>query len=369
MLPGPTYVYECSNCNGLFHRRSISSGNTLRARYRSDGRMDAPMLPTTPLLTACPHCKSVVFWPETTTVASYETYIPRFFSSAEPDPKQIEYEKQQFALKTKYKGEPGYADATSTQVAEFLKNHELSVIHETSLRMLFWWLSNDDRMASNRGALNPDEHENLKKLLRLLGQASEAMMLLNAEIYRELGEFEPAKRCLDFDFQKNQAARAEQLMRAIEEESTLPFRFVSNDNQYDYEYAWIQRRYSPEDPTKYSFADLNPPVFKIGNRDWWVKVLGMLCHNWALIEWNSGGSATVYFFQDAPHGDRPAIIDSIDFPSVLNARQGLTHNDFKLLKSYPGPWMGCEPKGFICDNRSESNKLYSNGKYWHAIGE
>jgi len=97
--------------------------------------------------------------------------------------------------------------------------------------------------------------------------------------------------------------------------------------------------------------------------------LGMLCHNWALIEWNSGGSATVYFFQDVPHGDRPAIIDSLDFQSVLEARQGLLNNDFKLLRSYPGPWMGCEPKGFIYDNRSEANKLYSNGKYWHAIGE
>ena len=165
MLPGPTYVYECSNCHGLFNRRSISSGNTLRARYRSDGRMDAPMLPTTPLLTACPHCKSAVFWPETTTVASYETYIPRFFSSSEPDPKQIEYEEQQFALETKYKGEPEYADATSAQVAQFLNNHELSEKHETSLRMQFWWFFNDDRLGSNGQPLSTAVRENLKKLL------------------------------------------------------------------------------------------------------------------------------------------------------------------------------------------------------------
>ena len=369
MLPGPTYVYECSQCHGLFSRRSISSGNTLRARFRSDGRMDAPMLPTTPLLSACPHCKKPVFWPKTKELAMYETYTRRYFSNLEADPKQLEFERQQFELETHYKDAPEYKEVTATQMAEFLNGLEFSEKHEPTLRMQFWWVSNDERMASGRQVLNPDEHENLKKLLRLIGQGSEAMMLLNAEIYRELGEFEPAKRCLDFDFQENQAARAEQLMRAIEEESTLPFQFVSNDNQYDYEYAWIQRRYSPEDPTKYSFADLNPPVFKIGNRDWWVKVLGMLCHNWALIEWNSGGSATVYFFQDAPHGDRPAIIDSIDFPSVLKARQGLTHNDFKLLRSYPGPWMGCEPKGFICDNRSESNKLYSNGKYWRGEDE
>lgn len=366
MLPGPTYVYECSNCRGLFRRRSISSGNTFNARYRSDGRMDAPMLPTTPLLTACPHCNLPVFWPDTNVVASYETYIPRFFSNSESDPTQIEYEKQQFELETKYSGEPEYAEANSKQVAEFLKHKELSDKHEHSLRMQFWWLSNDDRMEGKSDALSPEERANLMKLLQLVGQASDSMLLLSAEIYRELGQFEESKRCLDFDFQGNQAAMAEQLMRAIEEGNTLPFRFVSRDNQYDYEYAWVERRYSPEEPEKFNFADLKPPVFKISNRDWWVKVLGMLCHNWALIELNSGGSATVFFFQDCPHGSRPAIVDSLEFPSVLEARQGLARNEFRLLKSYPGPWMGCEPKGFIYDNRNERNKIYSNGKYWRG---
>jgi hypothetical protein len=364
MLPGPTYVYECSKCHGLFRRRSIASGNTFNARYRSDGRMDAPMLPTTPLLTACPHCNSPVFWPDTNVVASYETYIPRFFSISEPDPTQIEYEKQQFELETKYSGEPEYAEANSKQVAEFLKHKELSDKHEHSLRMQFWWLSNDDRMEGKCDALSPEERANLNKLLQLVGQGSDSMLLLSAEIYRELGQFEESKRCLDFDFQGNQAAMAEQLMRAIEEENILPFRFVSRDNQYDYEYAWVERRYSPEDPSKYNFANLNPPVFKISNRDWWVKVLGMLCHNWALIERNPDGNATVYFFQDTPHGDRPAIIDSLEFPSVLNARQALFRNDFQILSRYPGPWMGCEPKGFIYDNRNERNKIYSNGHYW-----
>jgi hypothetical protein len=230
MLPGPTYVYECSKCHGLFNRRSISSGNTLRARYRSDGRMDAPMLPTTPLLTACPHCESPVFWPDAIEVTSYETYLPRFFSSSEPDPKQVEYEKHQIALERKYQGEPEYAYTTSTQVAEFLKNNVLSDKHEYSLRMQLWWLSNDDRIEVNRELLSSEESENLTKLLQLLKQGSDSMLLI-AEIYRELGQFKEAKHCLDFDFQDNKAAMAEQLMRAIEEENTLPFRFVSSDNQ------------------------------------------------------------------------------------------------------------------------------------------
>ena len=364
MLPGPSYVYECSSCHSLFSRRSISSGNTLRARYRSDGRMDAPMLPTTPLLSACPHCKTPVFWPKTKELAKYETYARKYFSTSEPDSKQLEFEKQQFELETRYKDAQQYSEVTATQIAEFLNGLEFSEKHEPTLRMQFWWVSNDERMANGREVLNAEERENLKELLQLLGNDNDSMMLLSSEIYREMGAFLEAKRCLDYDFKDHKAAMAEQLMRAIEEENTLPFRFVSSDSQYDYEYAWIQRRYSSEEPENFNCADLKPPVFKIDNRDWWVKVLGMLLHNWALIECNPEGNATVYFFQDCPHGSRPAIVDSLEFPSVMKARQGLSQNGFQLLKSYPGPWMGCEPKGFILDNRNEQNKIYSNGKYW-----
>jgi hypothetical protein len=141
--------------------------------------MDAPMLPTTPLLTACPHCKSPVFWPDTNVVASYETYIPRFFSLSEPDPKQLEYEKQQAELETKYKGEPEYAEATSSQVAEFLKKNELSEKHEHSLRMQFWWVTNDERTSGKRDALSSEERANLSKLLQLVGQGSDSMLLLS----------------------------------------------------------------------------------------------------------------------------------------------------------------------------------------------
>lgn len=364
MLPGQTYVYECSQCHGLFSRRSISSGNTLRARYRSDGRMDAPMLPTTPLLSACPHCKTPVFWPKTKELVKYETYTRRYFSNSEPDPKELEFERQQFELETQYKDVPQYIEVTANQISEFLNGLEFSDKHEPTLRMQFWWVSNDERMINCREVLNAEERENLNKLLQLLGHDNDSMLLLSAEIYREMGEFQEAELCLDSEFKDHKAGMAEQIMRAIEKENTLPFMFVSSDDQYDYEYAWIERRYSPENPARYNFADLKPPVFKISNRDWWVKVLGMLSHNWALIEWNSGGSATVYFFQDCSHGSRPAIVDSLEFPSVLKARQGLEQNGFNLLKSYPGPWMGCEPKGFIYDNRSEKNKIYSNGKFW-----
>jgi hypothetical protein len=214
-----------------------------------------------------------------------------------------------------------------------------------------------------------DEQENLQKMLRLIDQNTDSHLLLRAEIFRQLGQFSDAEYMLDFDFDDADAARAEQLMLAISRKDTFPFQFVGRDEAYDYETAWQARRYEPEDPSKFNFAELTPPVFKIGNRDWWVKVLGMLCHNWALIERNDDGTVTVYFFQDQGGKERPAIIDSLSFAGVREARNGLKRNGFELLKTYPGPWMGCEPKGFIYDDRCAGNLIYSKLGYWNLSGE
>ena len=56
MLPGPKLIYRCTACAGLFARRTLASGNTLGAQFRSDGSFKARMLPQTPALVACPHC-------------------------------------------------------------------------------------------------------------------------------------------------------------------------------------------------------------------------------------------------------------------------------------------------------------------------
>lgn len=369
MLPGPTYVYECLFCGGHYERRSISSGNTSRAKFRSDGQMSAPMLPTTPLLVACPHCKTSVFWPNVKEMDSYDRYVPGFFSNSKPDPDTIAYKTRQEELAQRYKDVPDYAEVTPDQLLKFIQNQVYLAEHELLLRMQFWGLINDERLASNRQELKPQERENLQRIQMLIGFGSHTLFLLHAEILRELSSFEDAKKILDFDFFDDMAARAEQLMLAIEQKNSMPFEFAAREDQYEYEYAWIARRYAPEDPSKYNFADLKPPVFKIGNRDWWVKVLGMLSHNWALIERNPDGCATVYFFQDQGSKERPSIIDSLEFPTVLKAKQGLIRNGFALLQGYPGPWMGCEPKGFICDSRGERNKIYSTGKFWSLENE
>jgi hypothetical protein len=365
MLPGPSYVYECPSCNGLFVRRSISSGNTSRAKFRSDGQMSAPMLPTTPLLVACPHCKSSIFWPTSKEVDSYETYdMTGFFDVGLISPENLALRAEKKAKKLKYLDVARYEQASPAQIDEFIQNGGFDSSYEFPLRLLLWQRCNDERLGVGRVDLNFDEQENLQRLLLLIDQSSDSHLLLRAEIFRELGEFGDARRMLDFDFDEALAARAEQLMLAIDRKDTLPLQFVGRDEEYDYEYAWGARRYAPEDPKKFNFAELTPPVFKISNRDWWVKVLGMLCHNWALIERNDDGTATAYFFQDQGGKERPAVIDSLSFVGVREAREGLKRNGFELLKTYPGPWMGCEPQGFIYDGREANNLVYSQLGYW-----
>jgi hypothetical protein len=365
MLPGPSYVYECQSCNGLFVRRSISSGNTSRAKFRSDGQMSAPMLPTTPLLVACPHCKSSIFWPTAIKVDSYETYdLTGIFDVGEMLPESLVLRLEKKAKKQKYQDVVRYEQASPQQIFAFIQGGRFESSFELPLRLLCWQRCNDDRLEVGRVGLESDERENLQKLLLLIDQNTDSHRMLRAEIFRQLAQFDEARFMLDYDFDDEAAARAEQLVLAIERKDTLPFQFVGRDEEYDYETAWLARRYEPEDPTKFNFAELTPPVFKVSNRDWWVKVLGMLCHNWALIERNDDNTATVYFFQDQGGKERPAIIDSLSFAGVREARDALKRNGFEILKTYPGPWMGCEPKGFIYDNRGAGNFVYSQRGYW-----
>jgi hypothetical protein len=323
------------------------------------------MLPTTPLLVACPHCKSSIFWPTSKEVDSYETYdTTGFFDVGLISPENLALRAEKKAKKLKYLDVASYEQASPAQIVEFIQDGRFDSSYELPLRLLCWQRCNDERLEVGRFGLEFDEQENLQKLLLLIDQSSDSHLLLRSEIFRELGEFGDARRLLDFDFDEDMAARAEQLMLAIERKDSLPFQFVGRDEEYDYEYAWGARRYAPEDPKKFNFAELTPPVFKISNRDWWVKVLGMLCHNWALIERNDDDTATVYFFQDQGGKERPAIIDSLSFEGIREARDGLKRNGFEFLKSYPGPWMGCEPKGFIYDNREAGNFIYSQLGYW-----
>ena len=61
MIPGPTYVYACPDCQYRVTKRSLASGNTFGATHYSDMRVDAPNMPSYPRITKCERC-DCTFW-------------------------------------------------------------------------------------------------------------------------------------------------------------------------------------------------------------------------------------------------------------------------------------------------------------------
>jgi hypothetical protein len=124
------------------------------------------------------------------------------------------------------------------------------------------------------------------------------------------------------------------------------------------------------------FDPSGPPLFPISSNDWWVKVLEMLQHNWALIE-ERNGKFTVYFFHDEgttkcfPKGytlsqirNRCAVVDSLEFDSLEGAQDALRRNHFERLEENPGSWDGCQPHGNFYDARGSEEGIYSKAGYW-----
>lgn len=222
-------------------------------------------------------------------------------------------------------------------------------------------LVNDRRCLGGDTAFRPAESQNLYWLLELLKDDDDSSVLLRAEIHRELGRFSDAEGELDRDLKEG--AKAEQLMRTAQSGNVLPFQFATGGASHDYAYAWEMRRYKPEKAPQL-FDELDPPIFSITNRNWWVKVLGMLSHNWALMEGGGNGSVDVYFFQDTAHGDRPKVVDSLKFASAVDAMSAIRLNGFVELSRNPGPWVGAEPRGYILDGRVSGSRIYSEGGYW-----
>ena len=60
MLADPLRL-ACPRCGATLYQRQLWSGNTLGARYYSDRKREAPMLPSFPSFSKCPKCGEL-FW-------------------------------------------------------------------------------------------------------------------------------------------------------------------------------------------------------------------------------------------------------------------------------------------------------------------
>ena len=84
MIPGIPVIRKCGKCSKLIRQHTLLSGNTFGARFYSDMKSEAPMLPSFPLFSKCPNCGEM-FWIEKLEIVKmkgdrdpYDDSVPSF---------------------------------------------------------------------------------------------------------------------------------------------------------------------------------------------------------------------------------------------------------------------------------------------------
>ncbi|MEW6323972.1 MAG: hypothetical protein AB1515_01145 [Nitrospirota bacterium] len=185
MKPGPIVIRKCSACAGLIAQATVVSGNTLGARFWTDGKFDAPMLPDQPWLVKCPHCAALLWLNEQEHVEELWPYDEDF----------------QDALP--------YTAPLIQDYLGLLQKGVSDTRRERYLRLRAWWAGNDARRHSGKDApLSDDEIANLRAFAVLLDESDENDRLMKAETMRELGRYEDATALLltPFSYKQRQVA-------------------------------------------------------------------------------------------------------------------------------------------------------------------
>ncbi len=174
MLPGPKYIFKCTNCDNLVSKESIISGNTFRAKNYSDGKTFAPMFRKFPKITKCKKCNTIFWLNESALVATLDYFRER-------DEKWSKAEGAEFL--TVYE----YFSALELQIA---KTNE----QEFYLRREIWWGFNDRaRFGEELFTAANDEtlwKENSLRLIELTDAVEDEEKIMLADLNRSLGNFD-----------------------------------------------------------------------------------------------------------------------------------------------------------------------------------
>lgn len=106
----------------------------------------------------------------------------------------------------------------------------------------------------------------------------------------------------------------------------------------------------------------NNPVIAINSQEYWVKVVGMLQQNWALINQNGDGACTVFFISDDS-----GVFDQLAFRSLNEAHKALGANGFtRFLASGNLQSLLVPPPPPFHEGGHPNGKIYSSGRFWKA---
>ena len=182
MLPGPTLIYSCPKCGRKVANESLMSGNTFGARFYSDGKREAFMLPEFPDLVSCGSCGNFFF-------LSQQTPVDELFDYEEQTNSETEDIDQ----------------AAFLDIAELERSlgHEVAAKKENEIVIrLQIWRAFNDRTRSGRamfGNIAEEElwQENCEHLLQLIEPTAAEHIITLAELNRNLGRFEESLHLLE----------------------------------------------------------------------------------------------------------------------------------------------------------------------------
>jgi len=125
-----------------------------------------------------------------------------------------------------------------------------------------------------------------------------------------------------------------------------------------------QKQVSPYHAEKMEKKSIGKPILidKPNTDDWYVKIVGMLQQNWAIIKL---GEKTQIIFVNDP-GD---VFDIIEIKDQETAHDKLTQNGFSKFSSPISPTNRplnefLTPPFKVVDT-GERRNIYSSGEYWH----
>ena len=183
---------------------------------------------------------------------------------------------------------------------------------------------------------------------------------MKVEVLRNLGRFDEAETTFiaaNFDHKEEDTAKF--IMELIGLDDAQVCEITQDDSR-----EWrLRRRKRARVKTEVETIEVDPtgpPVIEIKSRDWWIMVMGMFSHDWALIDDLEDGTSVAYFMEDSdgmPEFMNPklkgrvAIVNSIAFSNRNDAENGLRLIGFDRLEDKPGPWDGEQPEGIFYLNK------------------
>ncbi|MEW6673866.1 MAG: hypothetical protein AB1427_19405 [Thermodesulfobacteriota bacterium] len=205
--PGPDIIRECPRCKTPLAQQSMMSGNTFGARFWTDGKMLAPMLPDHPWLVKCPNCGEL-FWID---------------EARELGKRAWWYEHNNWQLA------PGPEPPSEADFLKVLSSAGLTDAKERYARQRAWWAANDPiRTTENpAAAFSPAQEKNLNALADILDEKDPGQRITKAEIYRELGKFEACVKLLAQPFSEDHHHRVAAFIRKLAEQGIRSVREIN----------------------------------------------------------------------------------------------------------------------------------------------